>query len=161
MSVVRTIVVIGVVAFALDRLNVPAGALIGAMAAAIFLNLSGAGTTPLPEWARFASFAAIGWVLGEGFTRDSLATLRSALVPVIVVVVTLVVTGVLLAYVLRWLGVDSATAFLSASPGGISQMAALSADTGANAPVVAVTHLVRIIAVISLAPLLFRLFGDS
>ena len=145
----------------LERLNVPAGALIGAMAAVAALNLSSWDAAEFPGWARFLAFAGIGWALGQQINRESLEALRGSLIPIAIVVAGLLLAGVLMMLVLRAAGVDAATAFLAASPGGISQMGAISAAVNANAAVVMTTHLVRIIVVVVAAPLVAGfLLGD-
>ena len=78
-----------------------------------------------------------------------------------IVVVGLLLAGGVIMVVLRASGLDPATALLAASPGGISQMGAISAAVGANSAVVITAHLVRIIAVVVTAPLMVRfLIGD-
>jgi membrane AbrB-like protein len=157
---VRSLVAALLGAWILERLEVPAGALIGAMLAGAAVNLAGFDARPLPDWARFAAFAAIGWLLGQQFTRETVATLRAAVVPVLIVVTSLLIAGGLVALLLRRFGLDAGTALLAASPGGISQMAALAADTGANAPLVVTAHLVRVISVVITAPFLVRFLTD-
>lgn len=147
--------------YLLERLNVPAGALIGAMAAVAALNLSNFDTADFPGWARFLAFAGIGWALGQQFNRESLSILRESLIPIAIVVAGLLLAGGLMMLVLRAAGIDPATAFLAASPGGISQMGAISAAVNANAAVVMTTHLVRITIVVVAAPLVAKyLLGD-
>ncbi len=161
MVLVRSLLAALFGAWVLERLEVPAGALIGAMLAATALNLSGWEAPPLPDWVRFGAFAAIGWLLGQQVTRDTLTSLRSAIVPIAVVVVSLLAAGGLVALALRLLGLDVGTAFLAASPGGISHMAALAADSGANATVVVTAHLVRVIAVVATAPFMLRWLTEA
>lgn len=157
MVIARSILAAVAAALLFDRLRVPAGALFGAMVAAVALNLGGMAVAETPEWLRFASYAVLGWILGSQITRDTLVTLRAALVPVAVIVVSLLVAGALVAIGLRLAGIDAATAFLAASPGGISQMAAISVEIGANAPLVVTAHLVRVAVVIATAPFIVRL----
>lgn len=157
MVIVRTVLAALVGAWIFERLEVPAGALIGAMVAVAAVNLFGSSTVPLPDWARFLSFAALGWLLGQAFTRETLLSLKESIVPVAIIVVSLLTATVLITLVLRTLGVDLATAFLASSPGGISQMGAIAADLGANAPVVVTAHLVRVITVVVFAPLVAKL----
>lgn len=154
--IVRTVLAALVGAWIFERLKVPAGALIGAMAAVAAVNLAGSSTFPLPEWVRFLSFAALGWLLGQGFTRETLVSLKEAALPITVIVVSLLTATVLITLVLRALGVDLATAFLASSPGGISQMGAIAADLGADAPVVVTAHLMRVITVVVIAPLVAK-----
>ncbi len=156
MLIMRTVFVVAAGAMLFEKLRVPAGALIGGMVAAIALNLAASDMPALPDWARFASFAALGWMLGQQFTRDTVATLQQAIVPIAIVVVTLLGAALAVALVLQRLGLDPATAFLSATPAGISQMAALSVDVGADSSIVVATHLVRVITVVTIAPFVVR-----
>ncbi len=108
MQAIQTVVVVGLGALIFERLKVPAGALIGGMVAAIALSLSPLEIQPMPGWFRFVAYAGLGWLLGEQFTRDTLSTLRDAFWPVVLVVGTLIVTGVVLTFLLRAMGLDSA-----------------------------------------------------
>lgn len=157
----RTLIAALVGGYLLERLNVPAGAMIGAMLGVAALNLSGLSVAHVPEWARFLSFVGIGWALGQQFTRDSLQILRESFVVIVVVVAGLLIAGGLLMLLLRLTGVDVATAFLAASPGGISQMGAISADVGAVVPVVMTTHLIRIFVVVLTAPIVVRFLTNG
>ncbi len=157
----RTIVAALAGGYLLERLKIPAGALIGAMAAVAALNLSGLDTAEIPGWTRFLAFAGIGWALGQQVNRESLEVFRASLIPIAIVVAGLLLAGGLIMLVLRAAGLDPATALLAASPGGISQMGAISAAVGANAAVVITAHLVRIITVVVTAPLMVKLLmGD-
>ena len=145
-------------AAAFEALKVPAGALVGALVATAALNLlADGGTVELPSSLQFLAFALLGWAVGEGVTTETLATLRSSLMPVVVIVVALLVFGALLALVLTRLGVlDSTTAFLAASPGALSQMSALGTAVGADVTLVATVHTLRVVALVLIAPIVAR-----
>lgn len=140
-----------------ELLRVPAGALIGAMVAVTLLNLAPTAVSELPSPARFLTFAAVGWLIGQGITGDVLHSLVSNIHLIWITVVLLLVFGGLLAFVLVRLGLlDPATAFLATSPGGLAQMSALSAAVDADASVVATLHILRVVSVIAIAPLVLR-----
>lgn len=157
MELVRSLIAAAAVGLLFDRVGAPAGALIGAMVGVAAVNLIGFETVGAGNVLRFAAFVAIGWELGSQVTSDTLQTVRRAAIPILIVVVGLLLASGALALVLRLAGVDTITAFLAASPGGLSQMVALSADFGANAVVVSIVHLIRIITVILTAPIIARL----
>lgn len=144
-----------------DRLNVPAGPLIGAMVGAAAVNLLGSQASGPPALLRFAAFLVIGWELGAQIDRSAVEQMRGAIVPILVVVGGLLATGALLAMILHAAGLDPITAFLSAAPGGLSQIGALAVEFRANAVVVSIVHLIRVIAVIVIAPLVIRLLGSG
>lgn len=144
-------------AWVFERLRVPAGALIGAMIAVAIVNLIGE-TAPLPSPAQFLAYAALGWAVGAGVTSESVGALRRFAVPLLIVVAALLLVGGLIAVALVATGqTDAVTAFLAASPGGLSQMTALAEANGANASLVIAVHTFRVVAVILLSPIVARL----
>lgn len=154
MSLLATAIAAIAGASAFEAIRFPAGALIGAMAGVAALNLMGGGAATLGGPARFAILAGLGWIVGQQFDRDTLASLRAIAVPAALVVLVLLAFGGAVAWVLFRLGaLDAPTAFLAASPGGLSQMAALGSDTGANLPLVVAVHLLRVLAIFAVTPL--------
>jgi membrane AbrB-like protein len=150
-------------AWVFERLRVPSGALLGAMLVVAALNLTRwFPVAELPDPARFLAFVALGWSIGAAFTPETLSVLRMAAGPVLGVVVLLIVTGAALAVALvRFGDLDPATAFLAASPGALSQMIAVSAETGADSPLVATVHIVRVFAVLLVSPFVVRFLPSS
>ncbi len=157
MDLARTLLAALVGGFVFDRLKVPAGALIGSMAAVAAVNLAGSQTVGAGSTLRFVAFAILGWEIGSQVTRESMSAARAAIVPVLIVVVGLLAAAGLFGWVLYRAGLDPVTAFLASSPGALSQMVALSAAFGANAVLVSVVHLIRVLVVILTAPLVARL----
>lgn len=95
----------------------------------------------------------LGWLVGDMVTPQTLQLLRQWTLQILVMVVILMIFSGVLAWVLWRLGLDPRTAFLATSPGGLSQMTALSNDVGPNAPLVALTHIARVLAVFAIVPL--------
>jgi membrane AbrB-like protein len=144
-------------ALLLDRLNFPAGALIGAMVVIAGFKLSGAAVPDMPGVVRFAALVVIGWDLGTNFNQELLGAVARNLTPLVLVVGAFLVTGWALAWVLWRLGLmDPATAVLATSPGGLVQMGALTSEMEANAALVVGFHLLRIVSVLLSAPLVSR-----
>lgn len=157
-SMARSIFVAALGAWLFEVLEVPAGALIGAMLGVGILNL--AGTAPAwdpPTMLKLAAFAIIGWDVGTGMTPQVLGHLRANVVPVGSIALVLIATSVALATILRSTGLDARTAMLAASPGALSQMTAMASSLRADATIVVTAHLVRIVAVIVTVPFLVRL----
>jgi len=143
-------------------LRLPAGPLLGAMLGVGILRIYALPAADIPDWGRFVIYTAVGWLLGLSFSAQTPAVLREALVPILVTVGTFLVFGVLLAVALRSLaGLDTWTAVLAAAPGGIAQMGVLAASTGAVVPVVMTVHVLRILSVVLLTSLVFRIFGGA
>jgi membrane AbrB-like protein len=157
MILVGSIVLAVGAAYLLDRLNFPAGALIGAMIAIAGLKLSGVAAPDMPSSVRFVALIVIGWDLGTRFNRQLLAAVTNNLAPLVLVVAAFLVTGWLLAWTLWRFGLmDPATAILATSPGGLVQMGALTSEMEANAALVVGFHLLRIVSVLLSAPLISR-----
>jgi len=88
------------------RFGVPAGALLGAMLGVAGLNVAGREAVALPGTLQFLAFAALGWSIGAGVTRETVTTLQHSLLPLTVVVASLLIFGSLVAFLVaaagRW-----------------------------------------------------------
>lgn len=155
MPTIVTIAAALVGAFVFERLGIPAGSLLGAVAGVGAVNLFASfDAVALPSSARFLAFAALGWAIGEGVDREALRALASSVGVIAITVVVLVAVGAITAWALTAFGMtDANTAYLTTSPGALSQMAELSADTGADSLLVTTTHTVRVVTVVLVAPL--------
>ena len=143
-------------------LRLPAGPLLGAMLGVGALRMSELPAVDIPDWGRFLIYSAVGWLLGLSFSPQTPEVLRQALVPVLVTVGAFLVFGFLLAVALRaFAGLDTWTAVLAAAPGGIAQMGVLASTTGAVVPVVMTVHVLRILSVVLLTSLVFKIFGGD
>jgi len=130
--------------------KLPAAPLLGAMIGVGVLKVASEMSFDIPSAGRWIIYCAVGWLLGQTVTREALATLRTAAVPVVVSV----------AYGLwRFTDLDIHTALLASAPGGIAQMGVLSAEANANVPVVLAVHVLRITSVIVLMSVGLRLMG--
>jgi len=146
----------------LDRLNFPAGALIGAMVAIAAIKLLGNEAPNMPAALRVGALIIIGWDLGSRFDKQLVATLTNNIAPLVLVIACFLITGWVLAWMLWRFGVmDPVTAVLATSPGGLVQMGALTSETQANAALVVGFHLLRIVAVLLSAPLISRLASNQ
>jgi uncharacterized protein len=162
MILVTSLVAAVSAALLLDRLNFPAGALIGAMVAIAALKLLGNETPSMPGAVRIVALIVIGWDLGSRFNKQLLATLNNNVAPLVLVIACFLITGWVLAWMLWKFGVmDPVTAVLATSPGGLVQMGALTSETQANAALVVGFHLLRIVSVLLSAPLISRLASSQ
>ena len=140
-------------------LGVPAGALLGAMVVTAVMRLRGVALPDFPSWLPMVAFIILGYTIGSQVTPETIETIRRSILPIGIVVVGIIVAGFGLAFVLRAVGVDSATSILASSPGAFSQMAALSVQVGADAPLVATVHLLRVVVVILITPFIARILS--
>ena len=103
-------------------LRVPAGGLLGPMAVALVLTLTGvAGDAAPPAVLVELAFAVIGWQAGVWFTRESLR-LVAGLLPAAVALIAAVVlvSAALGALLARLTGATPLEGYLATTPGGIS-----------------------------------------
>jgi membrane AbrB-like protein len=142
---------------AAEAAGVPAGAVLGALAGAVAINLRLPGPR-LPRRFREAGKILLGSVVGLSFAPGVLATIGGLVVPVSVAIGLLIAVGLLLSLVLhRWFGWDLATALYACTPGGLSELAITSEDMGAQAHIVIAVHTVRVAAIVMLGPPLLTL----
>jgi membrane AbrB-like protein len=150
-------VVAGLVLGRVSRL--PVGALLGPMAVAAVLDLTGLsqGAT-LPGPLEAAGFLAIGLQVGLGFTRASLRLVGRALPLALLLIVGAVVACAGLGAVLaRTAGVSPLDGYLATTPGGLYAVLATARGSGADATFVLAVQVLRLFVMLFSAPLLARL----
>lgn len=141
-------------------LKIPAAPLIGAMVGVGILKVVGEISFSIPSLGRWIIYCAVGWLLGQTVTRETVMTLRSAALPIVASVLLFLLFGLLLALALwQFARLDVYTALLAAAPGGISQMGLLSVEAKANVPIVLAVHVLRITSVIVLLSVGLKLMG--
>ncbi len=138
------------------RLRLPAGVLVGAMAATVTFNI-------LTERAVFYADIRIGIQVLAGAmigSRMDMAVVRGMkrlIAPIAILVLSMFVLNVVFGSAMYFLSsLDVATALFAAAPGGASDMAIIAADLGAYPPYVALLQLSRLIIIFTVMPLVFR-----
>jgi membrane AbrB-like protein len=111
----------------------------------------------MPEAVKTMVFLLIGAQIGMLVKREALGALRHALASAVVTSLLLIVTGVLIAYLLRAIGHGPQADMLATSPGALEALVGLAADYRYNPLEVAVFHLVRLLLVVLSIPLILRL----
>lgn len=136
------------------RLDIPAGWLSGAMAACAILTALGRGAQLAPAL-RVAALAFAGMALGSSVTPQMLGAFGRYPASLAMMGLSIVV-GVALcaAFVVRVGGWNRPTAVFAAIPGALSMVLALAPGAGADMPRVSLAQLVRLFALVALAPAL-------
>ena len=150
-------VVVGVFLGRVSRL--PVGALLGPLAVAAVLDLTGLsqGAT-LPGPLEAAGFLAIGLQVGLGFTRASLRLVGRALPLALLLIVGAVVACAGLGAVLAEVtGASPLDGYLATTPGGLYAVLATARGSGADATFVLAVQVLRLFVMLFSAPLLARL----
>ena len=141
----------------------PATALLGPMLIAVALSASGVlGHVSVPTVLEDLGYALIGVRVGLRFTRASLASIARLLPLACGLIVLVIAACALLGTALaRVTGVDQLTAYLATTPGGLFAVLATAADSGSDVTYVLAVQVIRVFAMLLLAPLLGRLFARA
>ncbi|MGE4453956.1 MAG: AbrB family transcriptional regulator [Sphaerochaeta sp.] len=144
-------------ALVLRRLKVPAGTLIGALLAVMILNSVHSEVIVYPTDLRVFVQILSGLVIGTRFTRSDIKTLRTMVLPIIVLVIVLLSTNLLFAFIMQhFTSLSFMTSFFACAPGGVSDLALVATDFGAVMEHVALLQLFRLVSVIIIFPPLIR-----
>jgi hypothetical protein len=139
-------------------LEAPAAALLGPMVVAVVISATGVlGQVSVPTTLANLGYALIGIRVGLRFTRASLRSIAK-LLPlatslILAVIAACGLLGVLLSKVT---GVDELTAYLATTPGGLFAVLATAAASGSDVTYVLAVQVIRVFAMLLLAPLLGR-----
>lgn len=135
--------------------RLPAGALMGAMALGAALNLAGVARVDPPRLLMIPAYVVVGWRIGLGFTRETLAASARALPRLALASAALLAFGGAMAWLLVRFGhVDPLTAYLATSPGGMDAIAVIASTSAADAPFVMALQVVRFLMVMIAGPAL-------
>jgi uncharacterized protein len=156
-------VAIAVAGPALARLvHLKSGAFLLPLCVALLLSHFGMVDLQLPPWLLVLCYAAIGVTVGLRFTRPLLVHAGRALPRVLLGTLALLgACGLLGALLVPLAGVDPLTAYLATSPGGADSVAIIAASTKVDVPFVLAMQTMRLLAVMSLAPMIARLVKPS
>ena len=136
----------------------PATALLGPMVVAVAVSATGLlGTVAVPTALANLGYALIGVQVGLRFTRASLRSI-ARLVPLATLLIVLVIgaCGMLGLALSRVTGVAPLTAYLATTPGGLFAVLATAADSGSDVTYVLAMQVIRVFAILLLAPVLGR-----
>jgi membrane AbrB-like protein len=140
-------------------LGLPLPWLLGALAATTAASIAGL-ESRVPEQLRRPMVAVLGAMLGMTFAPErlegALGWLPSlAALPAYV----LLVGGVIFLYLRLCSAFDPTSAFFAATPGGLSEMIALSDQFGGDQRRVSLVHGARLLFIVSTIPFIARIFG--
>lgn len=132
--------------------KVPAGAMLGAMGAAAVLGMF-MGDIVYPSNLRTAVQICSGIIIGCRFSRSDLIELRKIAKPACILIVMLLVWDTIFALLMaRFTSVDLMTALFSCAPGGVTDLALIAVDFGANTETVTLLQLCRFVFVLLFFP---------
>lgn len=139
-------------------LGIPAGDMLGAMFGVGTANTLFGDLPPVPPLMRNYARIAIGIAMAQQLTPETLARLSDLILPILLLGVLMVASGILLSRVLqRITGWDTGTCLLVSSPAGLTQMSIIAEEVGADPLVVSILHTARLLSILTVLPLLFKL----
>jgi membrane AbrB-like protein len=125
-------------------LGIPAGALLGSLAAVAGYNVLRERQAAVPRWLRSPSRILVGATIGSLATPALLHSLGASVGWAAVITTAVVAVGLALGLLLaRTTGIDRRTALLASCPGGLAEMVALAEQSRADAEVVLGIQVVR------------------
>lgn len=161
LPIVTTLVVAFVVGYALDRLRVPGGMMIGAVIGACLLGI-GTGMPELPKTAKTMAQIIAGGFIGAGVSRQELGEMKTIARPAVILLPCLLIINVVAGFFIYLVSpMDMITALMCCTPGGLSDMPMIAADLGADPAKVLVMQFVRFVMGIALFPSLIRWLTGS
>lgn len=150
-SVMKTLAVATAGGYIGHKLKIPSGAMMGAMVAVAVASLLKVDLGRLPEISKPAVQVILGAILGFGLSSITLQQLKSLFVPAVLMIAVLLAAGFAIAFIFhRYFGFDVMTAIFSSTPGGMTELSSVASEMNANAPVVAILQLMRLVSVIFL-----------
>ena len=140
-----------------NAIGIPAGAMVLAMAFGVLVNIFYP-KAYMPIQMRFMAQIMAGVFLGMRISMESLSGIASAGGAVLVMVLSMIIFPPIIGYItFKAARLDLGTSLFSSTPGGMSEMSLLAKDMGFDFMKVSITHLARIIVVISIFPQLINL----
>tara|TARA_B100000945_G_scaffold298881_1_gene279065 strand:- start:860 stop:1381 length:522 start_codon:yes stop_codon:yes gene_type:complete len=140
--------------------GIPAAPLLGGIIGAGLLSISG--QIEIASWpigTKTILGIGIGTVIGTEINKSSLGELQVLWKPALVITITLLLSGLLVAFLIsKFFGIDPIVAILGSAPGGTIGMSLVGAEYGLGAAVAAL-HAVRLITVLFLIPILINIMG--
>lgn len=137
------------------KLHLPAGCMVGAMVVVIALNLA-TGLVYFPVELRTVVQMFSGSVIGTGIRKKDVHDLKGMAIPVVLLLGCMVVLNVIFGTAIHYAsGLDPATAMFASAPGGMTDMAIIAGDLGANPSYVVILQLSRLIMTLALLPPIF------
>ncbi len=137
-------------------LKMPLAWMMGAMVLTTLAALFGV-SLHVPGPLRAVMVAILGVLLGSTFTPEALdKVLEWPMTLASLALYLVVVTGMLYVYFRRVMGFDPATAYFSATPGGLNEMVIVGRAMGGDDRAIALVHGARILLVVLTLPFWFR-----
>ena len=137
----------------------PAGAMVGGLILGLvvkaFMNV---GLDPKIEWLSFISQALVAYVIVRGSDFSSLAELPKYLPAAVAYSFSLLIFTLGLAWIFsKLLKMDFLTSLFATTPGGLTGIAIVAADMGANPAISVLFNIIRVVTILIVVPIIANL----
>lgn len=142
------------------KLRIPAGTITFSMVAVGALNVfSNRGYIPVTIIRITQIFAGI--LIGETMTYGDLIALKEIILPAFILLFGIIIINLFIGFVVSKSGkLELITSLLASAPGGLTDIALIAKDLGADVPKVAIFQLTRHVSVIVIFPFLIKLLSS-
>ena len=156
---IKFLATLAVAAFAgylTSKIGVPVGWMIGAMFAVAVMNIL-TDWTYFPYLFKYAIQVVTGAMIASRVGKNEISGMRRIDLPIAIVVLGMMLLNITFAYlIVMFSDLDIATALFAVTPGGISDMAMISSELGANYAIVAILQVFRLFFLLSTMPPIFK-----
>ncbi len=143
--------------WALVRVGVRAGWMLGPLAVTAALTASGLVLSGVPAWLSALAQVILGASLGAAFGRETIRPLRRFLPHAVMQVVLLMAACAVAGALLAWaFGAPMGAMLLGTAPGGVAEMSLTGKVLGMDVALIVTLHVTRIFLVTVLTPPVFR-----
>lgn len=140
-----------------ERLRIPNGWMLGALAFTMSFTLADISLTPMPAWLSSAGQLAIGWSLGDKYRPDFFRTAPRLLLWVAMLSLGFICLSALIGWLLATLsGVPVSTMILALTPGGIAETTITAKALGLGVPLVTAMQVTRMLSVVLTTGIVYR-----
>lgn len=137
-------------------LKVPAGALTFSMIAVSTLNVfTGKGYMPLNLRRLTQVFAGV--LIGQRMTLADIIALKGIIIPAFILLIGIIMVNLCVGFIISKVsGLELVTSLFASTPAGVSDMALIAEEFGADAPKVAILQLTRYVCIIAIFPIIIK-----
>lgn len=143
-------------------IHIPASALLGPAVLIGTLRVLNIPLISSPDFLPIIVQVAIGYIVGSKVTKDKIKELKTMITPVCIIITWAISIIFILGFILmRFTGLDTYTALLASSMGGLAEMTLVSIAVGAETSVVVIIHTIRVIVTLAIFPILANKFESE
>ncbi|MFV0441376.1 MAG: AbrB family transcriptional regulator [Lachnospirales bacterium] len=160
-NVLLTLLFAFIFGYILQKLKIAGGMMIGAIIGSALFNIVFT-MGFMPNYTKFFAQAIAGTYIGCSINKSDLQELKSVLKPLLFVITTFLITCLSVGTIIYFISdLDPATAYMSAVPGGMTDIPIIAIDFGANPSKVVTMQFARLVTGIGILPTIIKNFDKS